>query len=477
MELRPQQGPQELFLSTSSDVAVYGGAAGGGKTWSLLAEAFRNTDNPNFGGVIFRRTSPQIKKQGSLWDQSEAMYPQLGGHPLISKLQWDFPSGASISFSQMEHEKDKLSYQGSELPFIGFDELTHFSRGQFMYMFSRNRSTCGVKPYIRATCNPDSTSFVREMIDWWIGEDGLPILERSGVIRWFIVLQDEFIWGDTAEELVERYAHMGQVILPKSFTFIAASIYDNKILMEKDPGYLANLMALPRIDREQLLGGNWNVSPGDGIILTDWIQYYDELPPVTAFRWSWDTAIKEKQENDYSVGQLWAECENGHYLVEQVKRKMPYPELKRTFKEQFRQYPALEALVEDKASGQQLIQDLRADSKIPIIAMMPGQNMGLSKTERVNFVSTYFEAGKVFVPRNRPWTKSTVTNWCNFPNVTHDDDVDAMSQYLSRIMKWSRQKKPITCGPVTTGNEGHTPRAIQQTDLQTGLGYYNPYAR
>lgn len=465
-------------MSTSADVAIYGGAAGGGKSWSLLAESFRNTDNPNFGAVIFRRTSPQIKKQGSLWDQSQAMFPQLGGKPLISKLQWTFPSGASVTFAHMEHEKDKLSYQGSELPMMGFDELTHFTRGQFFYMFSRNRSTCGVKPYIRATCNPDSDSFVRELIDWWIGEDGLPIPERSGKIRWFIVREDEFLWGDTAEELLEKYPSTPELpTLPKSFTFIAASIYDNKILMEKDPGYLANLMALPRIDREQLLGGNWNVSPGKGILLPEWIQYWDELPPVKAFRWSWDTAIKEKQENDYSVGQLWAECDNGHYLVEQVKRKMPYPELKKTFRDQWRQYPALEALIEDKASGQQLIQDMRADSAIPVIAMMPGKNMGMSKTERVNFVSTYFEAGKVFVPRNKPWVKATVANWCNFPNVTHDDDVDAMSQYLSRIMKWSRQPKAITCGPITTGNEQQAPRALRDNDLQSGLTHYNPYAR
>ncbi len=431
------------------------------KTWSLLAEAFRNTDNPNFGAVIFRRTSPQIKKQGSLWDQSSAMYPQLGGIPLISKLQWQFDSGAKITFSHLEHEKSKLSYQGSELPFIGFDELTHFTRGQVMYLMSRNRSTCGIKPYIRATCNPDPASFVRGMIDWWIGENGLPILERSGVIRWFIVQEDEFIWGDTAEELIEKYqTPTGPPILPKSFTFIAASVYDNKILMEKDPGYLANLMALPRIEREQLLGGNWNICAGQGIIDPSWIKTYEELPPVLSYKWSWDTAIKEGQENDFSVGQLWARCQNGYYAVRQIKRKMKYPELKRSVYSCWETDPAEELLIEDKASGQQLIQDLNEKTAYPVIAMVPGRNMGKDKISRVNFASTLFEAGRVFVPNTKEW-KATTDNWCNFPNVTNDDDVDAMSQYFARELRWGRIDDRVA-GPVTTGNTHQLPSSFQE---------------
>ena len=81
---------------------------------------------------------------------------------------------------------------------IGFDELTHFSRSQFLYMLSRNRSTCGVRPYMRATTNPDADSWVADFIAWWIDQDtGLAIPERSGVVRYFTTISDEVIWGDS----------------------------------------------------------------------------------------------------------------------------------------------------------------------------------------------------------------------------------------------------------------------------------------
>ncbi|MBA3957128.1 MAG: hypothetical protein H0X51_01860 [Parachlamydiaceae bacterium] len=105
----------------------------------------------------------------------------------------------------MEHEKSKLDWQGSQIPLIGFDELTHFTRDQFFYMLSRNRSTCGIKPYIRATTNPDCDSWVREIVDWWINPDtGYAIRERSRKIRWFIMENDHLVWANSSEELQQR---------------------------------------------------------------------------------------------------------------------------------------------------------------------------------------------------------------------------------------------------------------------------------
>jgi hypothetical protein len=279
--IRAQEGPQSDFLACNADIAIYGGAAGGGKSHALLIDPLRHIDNPNFGGVIFRRTCPQITNEGGLWDCAEAIYSNLGAKGRTNDLDWTFPTGAKITFSHMEHEKSKLNYQGAQIPFIGFDELTHFTQSQFIYMFSRNRSTSGVKSYIRGTCNPDSKSWVRQWIDWWIGPDGYAIKERSGIIRYFVNLQGVLHWGDTKEELREK---LGKKVRPKSFTFISASLSDNKILMKADPDYIANLMAMPLIEREQLLDGNWNISADGGIIRNEWIRYYDTLqtePPLT----------------------------------------------------------------------------------------------------------------------------------------------------------------------------------------------------
>src|SRR5690606_2742766 len=164
--IAPQPGPQTAFLSTSADIAIYGGAAGGGKSWALLLEPLRHIHNPKFGGVIFRRESKQVTNEGGLWDESEKIYPLVGAKPRVGDLQWVFPSGCCLTFAHLQHETDKLSWQGSQIAFIGFDELTHFTRTQFFYMLSRNRSLCGVAPYIRATTNPDADSWVAEFIAW-----------------------------------------------------------------------------------------------------------------------------------------------------------------------------------------------------------------------------------------------------------------------------------------------------------------------
>src|ERR1700709_1584215 len=130
--LKPQEGPQEAFLATCADIALYGGAAGGGKTWALLLEPLRHVGTPDFGAVIFRRNSKQVRNEGGLWDESAKLYPLVGAKPQESILQWKFPSGAKLKFDHLEHEKNKYDWQGSQIPLIGFDELTHFSKSQFL---------------------------------------------------------------------------------------------------------------------------------------------------------------------------------------------------------------------------------------------------------------------------------------------------------------------------------------------------------
>ncbi|MFT2214697.1 terminase large subunit domain-containing protein [Rhizobium giardinii] len=139
-------------------------------SWSRCAT------NPQFGAVFFRRSTMQVRNEGGLWDESEKLYPAIGAAPKEHVLQWNFPSGASVSFAHLEHDKTVLNWQGSPMPLICFDELTHFSAKEFWYMVSRNRSMSGVRPYIRATCNPDADSWVAAFISWWINQDtGLPI--------------------------------------------------------------------------------------------------------------------------------------------------------------------------------------------------------------------------------------------------------------------------------------------------------------
>lgn len=318
ISIGPQPGPQTAFLTTAADIAIYGGASGGGKSFGLLLEPLYHYENPRFGGVIFRRTTVQVRNEGGLWDEAVHLYSELGASLKESTLEVMFHSGMHLKFAHLEYDNTVYDWQGSQIAFIGFDELTHFTEKQFWYMTSRNRSMSGVPGYVRATCNPDRDSWVRKLIDWWIGEDGFPIKDRSGVLRWFIRQNDSLVWANTKQELLDTY---GKDCLPKSLTFIAANIEDNKILMEKDPSYLASLEALPRVERERLRKGNWNVRAAAGdYFQRGWFPVLDALPGgwVQVLRY-WDRASTKPSESnpnpDWSRGLKMYKYPNGTFVV------------------------------------------------------------------------------------------------------------------------------------------------------------------
>ena len=321
IKIRPQPGPQRNFLSTPADIAIYGGGAYGGKTMALLMEPLRHLNNPKFKAVIFRRTYPQITVEGGLWDEAGNLYPICGGTPVGKEYR--FESGATIRFAHLQHEKDRFNWQGSQVPLFAFDELTHFTKKQFEYLvFSRGRSDCGVTPYVRATCNPEPDSFVMELIWWWIDpKSGYPIPSRSGKIRWFVRVEDQYIWADTPNELLIKYPDL----TPKSFTFIAAKITDNQIGMQQNKGYLANLQALPFVDRERLLNGNWKIRESAGMLFRrGYFEIVDVVPAGNNRVRYWDRAAtvpsKSNPDPDWTVGVLLSRNKNGIYYIEHIER-------------------------------------------------------------------------------------------------------------------------------------------------------------
>jgi predicted phage terminase large subunit-like protein len=308
-------------MKSPADIAIFGGSAGSGKSFSLLLEPLRHVQRvKGFDAVIFRRTSPEITNAGGLWDESYKIYPQLNAHSNESDLKWHFPPHEnSVHFAHMEHEKNRFSWQGSQIALIGFDELTSFSEEQFFYMLSRNRTTCGVRPYVRASTNPDADSWVATLLAWWINQEtGFPIPERAGVLRWFVRVESDFVWADSPDELQAKYPQ----IPPKSLTFVPALIYDNVILMKSDPGYLANLYALPAVERARLLGGNWKIRPSAGLVFNrDDFQLIPSPPevPVQARVRYWDKA-GTAGGGAYTAGVRMARTFDGQYVVEDVVR-------------------------------------------------------------------------------------------------------------------------------------------------------------
>ncbi len=449
-KLRPQLGPQEAFLSTSADIAIYGGSAGGGKSFGLLLEASRHIGNKDFGAVIFRRTMPQINNEGGLWDESTKIYGPMGAKPKLKPPEWNFPSGSTISFSHLQHDLDVLSWQGSQIPLIGFDELTHFSAKQFWYMLSRNRSLCGVKPYVRGTCNPDPDSFVADLISWWIDEDtGYAIEERSGVIRYFVRVHDELHWASKPDGLIEKFPKAGK---PKSFTFIAASIEDNKILTEADPGYIANLNALPTVERERLLRGNWKIRDDSAsIIKAKWWQLWPEDQPLPEFYHvfaSYDTAFTERDRDkkDHSKSSHSARTTWGVFndpitdqpamlLMEGWSDRVGYPDLRKNAKNHHKGYRLDRSLIEKKASGISLLQDMK---KLRLECRGFDPKPYGDKEQRAHLATPYFQCGMVYYPK-RKWAKKLINCVASFPvgDAPAGDFTDTISQAVMYVKKKS----------------------------------------
>lgn len=279
MEAIKPQPRQRIALISPADILFFGGGAGGGKSYTLLLEAMRHAANPQYEGVIFRRTHPMITAPGGLWEKSYELYPHCGAKPLHGD-KWVFPSGATVRFCHMQYEKDKLGWQSSQIPFIGFDEVTEFTESMFWFMLSRNRSTSGIRPYIRAACNPDCESWVATFIAWWIDQEtGFPVEDRCGRLRWLVRIDDRFEWASKPGELHEKFPTLvqpprakGQAAdikdhraMPLSVTFIPSLLGDNAALEIKDPSYRSKLSLLPLVERERLLKGNWKIRPAAGL--------------------------------------------------------------------------------------------------------------------------------------------------------------------------------------------------------------------
>ena len=442
MEIKPQEGPQTDFLSTEADIAIYGGAAGGGKSWALLAEPVRHIQNGKFGAVIFRRTTTQIRNEGSLWDESNNIYPFLGGKPKEMVLEWKFPSGATVSMSHLEHEKSVSNYQGSQIALELFDELTHFSENQFFYMLSRNRSACGVRPYVRATCNPDADSWVAGFIAWWIDQEtGYAIPERSGVIRYFVRVGSKIVWADAPEELAEYKMLDGNGSLipipPKSVTFISSKLTDNKILMEADPGYMANLMSLPLVERERLLGGNWKIRPSAGLYFQrDWVKTIDIEPAQVVKVRGWDlaaTPLDGTNDPDGTASVRMGKTADGKIIVSHASLDHLSPTGVEGRVLGFAESDGVETLVDiaqdPGQAGKAQIQSYAG--LLEEYEIRSGTETG-SKVTRFSPFSAQAEAGNVYVVRG-DWNEMFFNALEGFPEMKHDDIPDACSRAYNRL--------------------------------------------
>lgn len=278
---------QATFLLYNGRECLYGGAAGGGKSVALLAAALQYVDVPGYNALLLRRTFAALSKPGALIDLAHEWLHDTDAIWNEQRKQWTFPSGATLSFGYLDTENDKYQYQGAAYQFIGFDELTQFTRTQYTYLFSRRRrnktlEALGVPMRTRAASNPG---------------------------------------GEGHEWVFERFFSEG---IEKGRVFISAKLTDNPHLDVEE--YRESLAELPIGERRQLEYGDWTVrEPGDWFDAT-WFEVVDEEDvPSIGVRWVryWDMATtkasKKNKDPDWCVGTKMGEFK-GVYYVADVRR-------------------------------------------------------------------------------------------------------------------------------------------------------------
>jgi len=250
------QPKQAEFMRRPEYECLFGGAAGGGKSDAMVIEALRQVKIPYYKGLILRKTYPQLAE---LIDKSLNYYPQAvpGAKYNSSSHTWTFPSGAKIIFGSMQHTKDRLNYQGQAYDFIGFDELTHFTWDEYSYLFSRNRPNGpGTRIYIRATANPGSIGHA------WVKDRFVTAAPPMTPIP------EEVSWVDPDGTMHTR---------TQSRIFVPSLVFDNKALLDNDPGYIQRLASMPEAERRALLYGDWDTFSGQ--VFTEWVNdpaHYDD---------------------------------------------------------------------------------------------------------------------------------------------------------------------------------------------------------
>ncbi len=240
----PNEGPQTDFLAAPETDVLYGGAAGGGKSYAMLVDPLRFAHRAAHRALILRRSMPELRE---LIDKSRELYPKAFPGCKFREVEkiWTFPSGAKLEFGFLERDADVYRYQGQAYSWIGFDEITHLATEfSWNYLSSRLRTTDPeIQPYMRCTANPG---------------------------------------GAGAHWVKKRYVHPSEP--NESFTgndgltrkFIPARLDDNPYL-SKDGRYEQMLKALPDVQRKQLLEGDWDIT--EGAAFTEFDTEIHVIPP------------------------------------------------------------------------------------------------------------------------------------------------------------------------------------------------------
>lgn len=280
--IQPQAGFQEQFVSTNLDFVIGGGGLGTGKSYAAGLSIADAVWDSRFRGLFLRNNLGDARAAGGLLDTLRDIYGNYVEIVESGEPRATFPSGARIDVTHVadqSREKVLQRFKGRQYDYIYFDEMNGFTWDCFTAIYSRNRGTAAWTGKVRGTTNPDKNSWLRVFLDWYIGPDGIIREDRNGVVRYFYIngeTVNDVVWGDSKEEVYQKCKiSIDRVLakingkngkstyedLIKSFTFYLGRISENKAMMDDNKGYVGSVALTGGRSAQQLLEGNWNVSP------------------------------------------------------------------------------------------------------------------------------------------------------------------------------------------------------------------------
>lgn len=306
----------------------------------------RWADDPKYNGYCIRQHSNDLMKAGGLFQEAIGLYSKV--YPDIKIKYKDqmivFPSGASVSFSHYENDAAGRKYQGLQLSNVFYDEASHAQESHIWWLFSRLRTSANMQPSIWLSCNPDPDSYLFNYVRYWLHPEGHPqhgIADpaKNGLSRYILRMQGEIFWGDTPEELIEKYGkpdlpinHPDQV-KPIEIQVLLGTLLDNPALMKAQPDYKSKLEAMPEVEMRRLLLGDWTAREvGSTYFQRGWCPEVNEEPPacdivrtVRAYDFAGTLKSSSNPSPDYTVSAKLSKLKNGDYFVHEVTRTRILP--------------------------------------------------------------------------------------------------------------------------------------------------------
>jgi predicted phage terminase large subunit-like protein len=425
---QPNEGPQTRFLASRADEVLYGGQAGGGKSAALIVMPLRWVHHPKFRAVILRRETPQL---ADLWDKAAQLYPRAVPKVKANSTMgtWTFPSGARIWFTHCQHEDDVARFDGHEFCLAAFDELTHFTQRIYRSVRARLRTSAPDLPTItRATTNPGGEGHE------WVFRRWGPWLDPASELRAEPMQTLHYVPGDLGEQWVPK-GTPGSL----SRVFIPAALTDNPHV---DSSYR---MVLADIDdpvrRSQLLDGNWLIKPAAGLYFKRaWWKSTSAVPAGARGVRYWDraaTAAAPGKDPDWTVGvRMWA-TDKGEFFVDDIVRFRGTPADVEKRVRATAAYDTRRVMVgieQDPGSAGVF----EAAYYVRALAGYRVKTFKVTKDKvtRAGPISSQVEHGNVFlVGAGAPWIEPFVQECEAFPDVNHDDQVDALSGAFAALAK------------------------------------------